>query len=84
MAFGMGANIPDTQTVIHCDPPSGADNYLQGVGHVGRDGALSHAILVVLCDTQSSAMKKHVMKGDVCQSSLLPKLSGGDHDVGQL
>ena len=84
MAFGMGVNIPDTQTVIHFDSPSGVDNYLQEVGHVGKDGALSHAILVVLWDTQSSAMKKHVMKGDVCHSSVLPKLSGGDHDVGQL
>jgi ATP-dependent DNA helicase RecQ len=45
-AFGMGVDKADVRTVIHLDPPSTAEAYIQEAGRGGRDGAVSQAILL--------------------------------------
>ncbi len=45
-AFGMGVDKKDIKTVIHYDPPSTAEAYIQEAGRGGRDGSLAKAILL--------------------------------------
>lgn len=45
-AFGMGVDKKDIKTVIHFDPPSTAEAYLQEAGRGGRDGSVAKAILL--------------------------------------
>jgi ATP-dependent DNA helicase RecQ len=45
-AFGMGVDKSDIRTVIHLDPPSTAEAYIQEAGRGGRDGKVSNAILL--------------------------------------
>ncbi len=44
-AFGMGVDKKDIKTVIHFDPPSTAEAYIQEAGRGGRDGSVAKAIL---------------------------------------
>jgi ATP-dependent DNA helicase RecQ len=45
-AFGMGVDKSDIRTVIHLDPPSTAEAYIQEAGRGGRDGKVSNAVLL--------------------------------------
>lgn len=45
-AFGLGVDIPDIRLVIHHAPLIGLDDYLQEVGHAGRDGKKAEALLL--------------------------------------
>lgn len=45
-AFGMGVDKKDIKTVIHFDPPSTAEAYIQEAGRGGRDGSVAKAILL--------------------------------------
>ena len=35
IAFGMGVDIPNIRTVIHCGPSSDTDDYVQEAGRAG-------------------------------------------------
>jgi RecQ family ATP-dependent DNA helicase len=46
-AFGMGLDVANVRMVVHWQPPSNLEDYLQEMGRAARDGAQSVAILFV-------------------------------------
>lgn len=45
-AFGMGVDIPDIRLVIHDHIPATMIDYVQQAGRAGRDGEISHCVLL--------------------------------------
>lgn len=45
-AFSMGIDMLDIHQVYHFGAPCNIEQYLQEIGRAGRDGELSHAILI--------------------------------------
>ncbi len=60
-AFGMGVDKKDIRTVIHLDPPTTAEAYIQEAGRGGRDGSIAQAVL--LWSPEDSEKAKTFEKG---------------------
>ena len=55
IAFGMGIDTPDIRYVVHWGPPGDVEQYVQATGRAGRDGKISHAIMLF-----GKGLKRHV------------------------
>jgi ATP-dependent DNA helicase RecQ len=61
-AFGMGVDRSDVRAVIHMAPPGSVEAYYQEVGRAGRDGQLSHGLL--LSSPKDIAMRRRLLESD--------------------
>jgi ATP-dependent DNA helicase RecQ len=44
-AFGLGVDVSDIRFILHYDPPSSLEEYVQEAGRAGRDGLLARCTL---------------------------------------
>ena len=55
IAFSMGVDTPNIRYVVHWGPPEDIEQYVQATGRAGRDGKVSHAVMLF-----NKGLKKHV------------------------
>ncbi|MDA0146811.1 RecQ family ATP-dependent DNA helicase [Vibrio sp. LaRot3] len=67
IAFGMGVDKADIRRVIHFDLPKSVENYAQEIGRAGRDGQLSHCI--VLGNLSGLTVLENFVYGDTPEPS---------------
>ena len=72
-AFSMGIDCPDVHQVIHWGLPCSIDQYVQEIGHAGRDGLHSQAVLIMrrLSIYTEPLMKQYVENKSNCRRTQL-------------
>lgn len=74
IAFGMGVDTPDIRYVIHWGPPEDIEQYVQATGRAGRDGTISHAVMLYskgLKRFVDDGMIKYCENSDMCHRKVL-------------
>ena len=82
IAFGMGVDTPDIRYVIHWGPPEDVEQYVQATGRAGRDGSMSHAVMLYskgLKRFVDDDMIEYCENSDICRRKVL--FSGFDSYV---
>lgn len=67
IAFGMGVDKANIRRVIHFDLPKSIENYAQEIGRAGRDGELSHCVL--LANQNGLSTLENFVYGDTPEQS---------------
>jgi ATP-dependent DNA helicase RecQ len=47
VALGLGVDKPDIRQIIHCDPPTSLEAYVQEAGRAGRDGLPAACVALI-------------------------------------
>ena len=82
VAFGMGIDKKNIRTVIHLEPSSSAEAYLQEAGRAGRDGEVSKAYLLWSpSDTAKSRIMAEYAKSTTCRRQFLLDALGAEQAV---
>lgn len=74
IAFGMGINCPDIQSVIHLGPSDDVESYVQETGRAGRDGRTAYAMLLITKQWKryvEDSMRLYIENTDKCRRAVL-------------
>lgn len=90
-AYGMGVDKKNIRTVIHLEPPTTVEAYIQEAGRGGRDGNISKAIFLwslndsLLFNLYSKKSRQHYIKQFAetteCRRQVLLNALGGEDAV---
>jgi len=69
IAFGMGIDKSDIRFVVHYDLPKSIENYAQEIGRAGRDGEISHCL--VLANQDNLNVLENFVYGDTPELSAI-------------
>lgn len=58
VAFGMGVDKADIRFLLHFNPSRTLENYYQEAGRAGRDGKLSHCVLLYTASDMATATRR--------------------------
>ncbi|MCR5763913.1 MAG: RecQ family ATP-dependent DNA helicase [Treponema sp.] len=88
VAFGMGIDKKNIRTVIHVEPSSSIEAYIQEAGRAGRDGKVSNAYLLWNPDDKVRTLKNERTKliaryaeSKTCRRQFLLDALGGENAV---
>ena len=83
VAFGMGIDCPDVESVIHLGPPEDLESYIQETGRGGRDGRKAYATLLVTKGYRryvDDGMMNYITNNSKCRREVLFTQMEGYHN----
>lgn len=90
-AYGMGVDKKDIKTVVHLEPPSTVEAYIQEAGRAGRDGSIAKAFMLWSLEDSKKfgafginsreRMVKEFAETDTCRRQVLLDALGAEKTV---